>query len=190
VKNKELILLDIVDNLSLMRLFYLVLLTIELVGYNKLTRKNVAIKIMKKNKLKFNNCMNKVYKEIAINKYLDHPHITKLYDHFETEQEIFLIFEYVPNGELFEIITYNTNIPEETARKYFQQLISALDYVHKSGVTHRDLKPENILLDENDNIKLLDFGFANLLKDGRCLRTSCGSPNYAAPEVILAKYVL
>lgn len=156
-------------------------------GYDKITKKNVAIKIIKKKKLKFKNLLTKIYREVAINKFLDHPHITKLYDYFETKEEIFLIFEHVQNGELFELIRFNSNIAEPVARKYFQQLISALDYVHSCGVTHRDLKLENILLDKDNNIKLLDFGFSNLLKDGRCLRTSCGSPNYAAPEVILSK---
>lgn len=66
-------------------------------------------------------------------------------------------------------------------------MISALDYIHKNGITHRDLKPENILLDQYNNIKILDFGFGNRLKEGRCLRTSCGSPNYAAPEIVFEK---
>jgi len=98
---------------------------------------------------------------------LIHPHITKLYDHFETENEIFLIFEYIPKGELFELIKNEEKIDEEDSHKYFQQIISALDYVHKSGITHRDLKPENILLDQYNNIKILDFGFGNRIKDGR-----------------------
>lgn len=142
---------------------------------------------MKRKKLKVQNYLNKIYREIAINKYFNHPHVTKLYDYFETENEIYLVFEHVSHGELFDLISQERTISEAQARKYFQQLISALDYIHKSGVTHRDLKPENILLDQDNNIKVLDFGFANLLKDGRCLRTSCGSPNYAAPEVIFGK---
>ena len=136
-------------------------------GYNKTTRQNVAIKIMKRNKLKNQNYLNKVHREIAINKYFNHPHVTKLYDYFETDKDIYLVFEHVPKGELFELISHQHAIPEDRARRYFQQLISALDYVHKNGVTHRDLKPENILLDKDDNIKILDFGFSNLLKDGR-----------------------
>lgn len=139
----------------------------NIVGQNKITKLNVAIKIMKKKKLVFKNLLSKVHKEVAINKFLNHPHITKLFDYFETKDDIYLVFEHVSNGELFELINSGREIKEETARKYFQQLISALDYVHKSGAAHRDLKPENILLDENDNIKLLDFGFSNLLKDGR-----------------------
>jgi serine/threonine protein kinase len=104
---------------------------------------------------------------VAINKFLNHPHITKLFDYFETKDEIYLVFEYVSHGELFDLINSGVLIDEKTSRKYFQQIISALDYVHKSGAAHRDLKPENILLDDNDNIKLLDFGFSNLIKDGR-----------------------
>lgn len=119
---------------------------------------------------------------------LVHPHITKFYDHFEDESEIYLIFEYVPKGELFNLISKEDKIPESTCRRYFQQIISALDYTHKMGITHRDIKPENILLDQYNNIKILDFGLANKIKDGRCLSTSCGSPNYAAPEIVFDKY--
>jgi serine/threonine protein kinase len=122
---------------------------------------------MKKRKLEFKNLLSKVHKEVAINKFLNHPHITKLFDYFETKDEIYLVFEYVSHGELFDLINSGVLIDEKTSRKYFQQIISALDYVHKSGAAHRDLKPENILLDDNDNIKLLDFGFSNLIKDGR-----------------------
>lgn len=77
---------------------------------------------------------------------------------------------------------------EDEARRLFQQLISGLDYAHKNKVAHRDLKPENLLFDSELNLKIADFGFCNLMKDGTSLKTSCGSPNYAAPEVIAATY--
>ena len=108
-----------------------------------------------------------MYKEIAINKGIEHPHIIRLYDYFETDTDIYLVFEHASGGELFEQISNRRINTEDMARKYFQQLISAVDFVHKNGVAHRDLKPENILLDQNGNIKVLDFGFANLIKDGR-----------------------
>lgn len=73
------------------------------------------------------------------------------------------------------------------ARKFFQQIISALEYTHVHKIAHRDLKPENLLLDENQNIKLIDFGLANSMKDSYALKTACGSPNYAAPELISGK---
>ena len=77
---------------------------------------------------------------------------------------------------------------EDEARSLFQQLISGLDYAHRHKVTHRDLKPENLLFDADLNLKIADFGLCNLIRDGQNLKTSCGSPNYAAPEVIATSY--
>lgn len=66
-------------------------------------------------------------------------------------------------------------------------MINALEYIHKIGIVHRDLKPENILLDYYNNIKIVDFGLGNIYKPGHRLRTACGSPCYAPPEMILQK---
>ncbi len=76
---------------------------------------------------------------------------------------------------------------ENDSRRFFQQIISGVEYCHNHQVSHRDLKPENLLLDENYHIKIGDFGLSNIMKDGKFLGTSCGSPNYAAPEVISGK---
>lgn len=116
-----------------------------------------------------------------------HPHVVKLFEYFDTRDDIYVIFEYVPKGELFELISNKGQLTESEARRYFHQIIYALDYTHGYGVAHRDLKPENILLDSANNIKLVDFGLSNITKEGRALKTSCGSPNYAAPEVINGK---
>mgnify|MGYP000911157147 CR=1 FL=1 len=78
-------------------------------------------------------------------------------------------------------------MPEPIARHYFQQIISGVEYFHLNLVSHRDLKPENVLVDHNEVVKIADFGLANLMKDGKFLKTSCGSPNYAAPEIICGK---
>ncbi len=75
-------------------------------------------------------------------------------------------------------------MPEQTARKFFQQIISGIDYSHRLKIVHRDLKPENVLLDDDHNVKIADFGLSREISDGDFLSTSCGSPNYAAPEVI------
>jgi len=75
-------------------------------------------------------------------------------------------------------------LTESEARRIFQQIISAIEYSHFHKMVHRDLKPENLLLDKDYNIKLIDFGLANATKDSVALSTACGSPNYAAPEVI------
>uniref|UniRef100_A0A1I8HQZ7 Protein kinase domain-containing protein n=1 Tax=Macrostomum lignano TaxID=282301 RepID=A0A1I8HQZ7_9PLAT len=90
--------------------------------------------------------------------------------------------EYVSGGELFDRIVKQQRLEEPEARRYFQQIISGVDYCHQNMIVHRDLKPENLLLDSNLNVKIADFGLSNFMTDGEFLDTSCGSPNYAAPE--------
>ncbi|EPY78785.1 5-AMP-activated protein kinase catalytic subunit alpha-2 [Camelus ferus] len=95
-----------------------------------------------------------------------------------------MVMEYVSGGELFDYICKHGRVEEVEARRLFQQILSAVDYCHRHMVVHRDLKPENVLLDAQMNAKIADFGLSNMMSDGEFLRTSCGSPNYAAPEVI------
>lgn len=92
--------------------------------------------------------------------------------------------EYCSGDELFKLIVKNKKLQETEACKFFQQLLSAIEYIHKIGIVHRDLKPENILLDHNNNVKLVDFGLSNVYQPGETLKTACGSPCYAAPEMI------
>ena len=86
-------------------------------------------------------------------------------------------------GELFDYIVEKGRLVEDEARQFFQQIISGVEYCHRNMVVHRDLKPENLLLDAKMNVKIADFGLSNVMRDGHFLKTSCGSPNYAAPEV-------
>lgn len=97
-----------------------------------------------------------------------------------------MVLEYA-GGELFDYIVQNGKMREDKARRFFQQIICAVEYCHRHKIVHRDLKPENLLLDENLNVKIADFGLSNIMTDGNFLKTSCGSPNYAAPEVINGK---
>lgn len=98
--------------------------------------------------------------------------------------------EYASGGELFDYIVANTRLEAKEACRFFQQIIAGIEYIHKLGVVHRDLKPENLLLDSNKNIKIVDFGLSNTYKPGELLQTACGSPCYAAPEMIAGnKYV-
>jgi carbon catabolite-derepressing protein kinase len=97
-----------------------------------------------------------------------------------------MVLEYA-GGELFDYIVQNGRMKEAEARRFFQQMICAVEYCHRHKIVHRDLKPENLLLDENLNVKIADFGLSNIMTDGNFLKTSCGSPNYAAPEVIGGK---
>lgn len=99
----------------------------------------------------------------------------------------YLVLEYIEGGELFDYVSMNGPLPEEEAVRLFRQIIAGLSYCHRFNICHRDLKPENILLDANHNIKLADFGMAALQPAGHWLNTSCGSPHYAAPEIIYGR---
>lgn len=152
-----------------------------------LTGHKVAIKILNRRKIKNLEIEEKVRREIKILRLFMHPHIIRLYEVIETHADIYVVMEYVKSGELFDYIVEKGRLPEDEARRFFQQIISGVDYCHKNQVVHRDLKPENLLLDSNLNIKIVDFGLSNVIRDGHFLKTSCGSPNYAAPEVISGK---
>ena len=97
-----------------------------------------------------------------------------------------MVLEYA-GGELFDHIVQHGRMSEAEARRFFQQMLCAVEYCHRHKIVHRDLKPENLLLDEHLNVKIADFGLSNIMTDGNFLKTSCGSPNYAAPEVIGGK---
>ncbi len=97
-----------------------------------------------------------------------------------------MVLEYA-GGELFDYIVQHGKMQEDKARRFFQQIICAVEYCHRHKIVHRDLKPENLLLDNDLNVKIADFGLSNIMTDGNFLKTSCGSPNYAAPEVINGK---
>lgn len=123
-------------------------------------------------------------RELKILRRFNNPHTIKLFEFIDTQSEIFMVLEYAAGGELFDLIARREKLTEDEARKLFQQIISSIEYSHQDKIAHRDLKPENLLLDENLNIRLIDFGLANIMRDSLALKTACGSPNYAAPEVI------
>ncbi|KAL0570995.1 serine/threonine-protein kinase gin4 [Marasmius crinis-equi] len=122
-------------------------------------------------------------REIIVMKLIEHPNVMRLYDVWDLPDEIYLILEYVQGGELFDYLCEKGRLPVPEALSYFQQIIFAVDYCHRFNIAHRDLKPENILLDAEFNVKIADFGMAIFQSDSM-LRTSCGSPHYAAPEVV------
>eukprot|EP00605_Chrysophyceae_sp_TOSAG23-4_P001245 GSChrysophyteH1.ASY1.ANO1.1356.1 assembled CDS len=135
-------------------------------------------------KIKHMEMAEKVRREINILNMCQHPHIIRLYEVIDTPSDIFVVMEFVSGGELFDYIVSRGRLPPDEARHFFHQIISGVEYCHYQKIVHRDLKPENLLLDSDNNIKLADFGLSNVAHDGDFLRTSCGSPNYAAPEVI------
>ncbi|RWS23585.1 serine/threonine protein kinase-like protein [Leptotrombidium deliense] len=154
---------------------------------HQLTGHKVAIKILNRQKIKNLDVVGKIRREIQNLKLFRHPHIIKLYQVISTPTDIFMVMEYVSGGELFDYIVKHGKLKESEARRFFQQIISGVDYCHRHMVVHRDLKPENLLLDQYLNVKIADFGLSNMMMDGEFLKTSCGSPNYAAPEVISGK---
>ncbi|KAL1541042.1 CBL-interacting serine/threonine-protein kinase 11 [Salvia divinorum] len=151
------------------------------------TGRSVAIKVINKSRLNNNvTLMNNIKREISIMSRLRHPNIVKLYEVLATKSKIFIVLEFVKGGELFAKVAKG-RFSEDLARKYFQQLISAVSYCHSKGVYHRDLKPENLLLDENGDLKVSDFGLSALgdhVRSDGLLHTLCGTPAYVAPEIL------
>ncbi|XP_017668298.1 PREDICTED: serine/threonine-protein kinase BRSK2 isoform X6 [Lepidothrix coronata] len=152
-------------------------------GVHCVTCQKVAIKIVNREKLS-ESVLMKVEREIAILKLIEHPHVLKLHDVYENKKYLYLVLEHVSGGELFDYLVKKGRLTPKEARKFFRQIISALDFCHSHSICHRDLKPENLLLDEKNNIRIADFGMASLQVGDSLLETSCGSPHYACPEVI------
>ena len=159
------------------------------VGTNTETQESFAIKIVDKELLAKEHMEEQLRREIAILKVLKHPNIVMMKEVLQTSKHIYLVLELVTGGELFEKIAVEKKFEENVARKYFQQLVLGVRYCHRQGIAHRDLKPENLLLDDKGNLKISDFGLANLQRGGpngqpTMMQTVCGTPNYVAPEVL------
>ncbi|KAK1697475.1 hypothetical protein QYE76_014172 [Lolium multiflorum] len=150
---------------------------------------SVAIKMIDKEKVLRIGLMDQIKREISIMRIVRHPNVLQLFEVMATRSKIYFALEYAKGGELFNKLAKG-KLSEDGARKYFHQLISAVDYCHSRGVYHRDLKPENLLMDENETLRVSDFGLSALTEskwqDG-LLHTACGTPAYVAPEVLSRK---
>ncbi|KAJ7961109.1 Non-specific serine/threonine protein kinase [Quillaja saponaria] len=156
---------------------------------NLKTGMSVAIKIIDKDRVFKVGMIDQIKREVSVMRLVRHPNVVELYEVMASKTKIYFVMEYAKGGELFNKVAKG-KLKEDVARRYFLQLISAVDYCHSRGVSHRDLKPENLLLDENENLKVSDFGLSALAEskhqDG-LLHTTCGTPAYVAPEVINRK---
>ncbi|WVZ77653.1 hypothetical protein U9M48_025497 [Paspalum notatum var. saurae] len=157
-------------------------------GVDGETGGTVAVKVIHRDTVRKHNLVCQVKREIGAMKLLNHPNVVKIHEVIATKTKVCLVMEYVSGGQLSDRLSCVKRLDEREAMKYFYQLIDAVDYCHRRGVYHRDLKqPENLMLDGQGNLKLSDFGLSALTKPGQLLSTSCGSPCYIAPEVILHK---
>jgi 5'-AMP-activated protein kinase catalytic alpha subunit len=139
---------------------------------------------MNKQLIKRQHMTDKVNREIRLLKLFRHPNIIRVYELVNSPGNFYLVMEYVAGGDIYSLLERRGKMGEQEVRGYFHQIVAGIEYCHHHRVTHRDIKPENLLLDEENNVKIADFGFVNLMKDGEFCKTSCGSPNYAAPEII------
>ncbi|GFS42583.1 CBL-interacting protein kinase 5 [Actinidia rufa] len=158
-------------------------------GKQVISGESVAIKVINKDQVRREGMMDQIQREIAVMRLVRHPNMVEIKEVMATKTKIFVVMEYVKGGELFATVARG-RLREDLARKYFQQLISAVDFCHSRGVCHRDLKPENLLLDENGDLKVSDFGLSALpeqLRHDGLLHTRCGTPAYVAPEVLRKK---
>ena len=156
-------------------------------GIHKPTKQEVAIKIFEKKNFTSSKDLLYFKKEISILKKLNHPNIIKIYNKIEDSSNYYIIMEYASRGELFKYIVNKKRISEKEAAYFYCQLIHGLEFMHKNNITHRDLKPENLLIKENNILVISDFGLSTEYNNNELLCTPCGSPSYAAPEMILGK---
>ena len=150
------------------------------------TGEKVAVKVIDKMKLDAATRVQ-MFQEVQLMKLVQHPHVVRLYEAIDTHTKLYLVLEYADGGDMYDyIMKHEGGLGEEMARKYFKQIVTAIQYCHKLHVVHRDLKPENVVFFEKlGMVKLTDFGFSNMFNPGQTLQTSCGSLAYSAPEILL-----
>ncbi|XP_062415817.1 hormonally up-regulated neu tumor-associated kinase homolog A [Pungitius pungitius] len=153
------------------------------------TGEKLAIKVIDKKKARQDPYVLKNMKrEPRIHQMVRHPNIVVLLETLETENSYYMAMELCAGGDLMDRICDRKRLEEKEVRRYTHQILSAVEHLHQRGIVHRDLKIENFLLDEHNNIKIVDFGLSNTLKAEslslELLKTQCGSPAYAAPELL------
>ena len=149
----------------------------------KSTKEKFAIKILDKEKLK-TQTKSTLFNEIEIISKLNHKNVIHVEKILEDSKNYYIIMEYCEKGELFDYIVNKERLNPAEASLFFYQLINGVEYIHKKGFAHRDLKPENLLLTKEKILKIIDFGLCHDFDGENYLTTKCGSPSYAAPEIL------
>lgn len=152
---------------------------------HKKTDKIYVIKVMNKQNIIEQRMAEHINLEVEILYKINHPHIIKLYNHFEDDDNIYLVMHYAAKGQLYTHLKKQGRFDQRTTAQYMRELLSAIRHLHSFNppIIHRDIKPENILLDEYGRIKLADFGWSNYEEHNK-RTTYCGTPEYLAPEMI------
>ena len=153
----------------------------------KPTGEEYAIKILNKEKIK-DKMKNTFFKENEIAQKFNHINVIYVFKIFEDQENCYLVMECCKEGELFDYIVKKQRLTEEEASNFFYQIINGLEHIHNKGIAHRDLKPENLLLTNDKILKIIDFGLSHEFNGNDLLKTKCGSPSYAAPEIICCPY--
>ncbi|XP_064642595.1 testis-specific serine/threonine-protein kinase 3-like [Lineus longissimus] len=153
-------------------------------AYNPKEEEHAAVKVITKDKIPRKIFEKFIKREIYIMQQFQHPHIIGVNEVVESKNHIYIVMEYAQNGDLLQYVNQAGVLPEAEARRLFRQIIAAVKVLHEAKVVHRDIKLDNILLDEDNNVKLADFGFARLQYSYELSKTFCGSYAYAAPEIL------
>lgn len=146
-----------------------------------------AMKVMEKQEIMQYNVQKQFRREVEIQSSLNHQNLTKLYGYFHDEKRVYLLMEYLVNGELYKLLRAKGPLNDIFASHYICQMADALDYMHQRDIIHRDLKPENILIGFDNTIKLTDFGWSIINPRGTKRKTLCGTIDYLSPELITSK---
>jgi serine/threonine protein kinase len=149
--------------------------------------KNIyAIKVINKAKIIEHDLVEQIKLEVEIMYKLDNKYIVRLHNHYEDDDSFYLILEYAPRGQIYTRLKREGRFSERVSAQFLREVVEAVKYLHSMDppIIHRDIKPENILLDQDDSIKLADFGWSNFFNEQRTRMTYCGTPEYLAPEMI------
>ena len=155
-------------------------------GISKITGEKYAVKIINKNQIKI-KMKNKIFRENEVITRFNHINVIFVFEIIEDPENYYIIMEYCKKGELFDYIVEKERLSEDEASIFFYQLINGVEYIHSMGIAHRDLKPENLLLTKDKTLKIIDFGLSHEFDGINLLKTKCGSPSYASPEILRGK---